>query len=49
MSEQTIRHRLNERGLLASTDAGRQMLQVRRTLEGRPRQVLHLKTYRLSD
>ncbi|MGD1092897.1 MAG: hypothetical protein ABSB35_13025 [Bryobacteraceae bacterium] len=36
-------HRLRERGLLVSTDVGRQMLTVRRTLEGCPRQVLHLK------
>ena len=40
LSEQTLRHRLRDRGLLASVDAGRQMLQVRRTLEGRPRQIL---------
>jgi len=43
VSEQTLRHRLRERGLLASVDAGRQMLLVRRTFEGRPRQVLHLR------
>lgn len=43
VSEQTLRHRLREHGLLATIDAGRQMLLVRRTLEGRPRQVLHLK------
>jgi hypothetical protein len=43
VSEQTLRHRLRERGLLVSTDVGRQMLTVRRTLEGCPRQVLHLK------
>ena len=43
VSEQTLRRRLQQRGLLASVDAGRQMVQVRRTLEGRPRQVLHLK------
>jgi hypothetical protein len=43
VSAQTLRHRLREHGLLASIDAGRQMLLVRRTLEGRPRQVLHLK------
>ncbi len=42
-SAQTLRHRLNERGLLASVDTGRQMLLVRRTLEGIPRQILHLK------
>jgi hypothetical protein len=43
-SEQSLRHRLRERGLLASVDAGREMLQVRRTLAGGSRQVLHLKT-----
>ena len=43
ISEQTLRHRLHSHGLLASIDAGRQTLLVRRTLEGRPRQVLHLK------
>ncbi len=43
VSEQTLRHRLRERNLLASVDAGRQMLLVRRTLEGHARQVLHLK------
>ena len=42
LSEQTLRHRLREHGLLVSIDAGRQMLQVRRILEGSPRQVLHL-------
>jgi len=31
------------RGLLASLDAGLQMLLVRRTLEGVPRRVLHVK------
>jgi len=44
VSEQTLRQRLREQGLPASVDAGRQMLQVRRTLGGRPRQVLHLRT-----
>ena len=43
VSAQTLRHRLREHGLLSSVDAGRQMLLVRRTLEGVPRQVLHLK------
>jgi hypothetical protein len=43
ISAQTLRRRLRERGLLASTDAGRQMLIVRRTLEGGPKEVLHLK------
>src|SRR5438270_650441 len=43
VSEQTLRQRLRQLRLLASIDAGRGMVQVRRTLEGRPRQVLHLK------
>lgn len=43
VSEQALRHQLRQRGLLASMDAGRGMLQVRRTLAGRPRQVLHLR------
>jgi len=49
VGEQTLRHRLRERGLLASIDAGRQMVQVRRTLEGTPRQVLHLKASALVE
>ena len=43
VSEQTLRHRMREHGLLASIDAGRQMLLVRRTLGGCARQVLHLR------
>jgi hypothetical protein len=43
VSEQVLRQRLRARGLLESVDAGRQMLVVRRTLDGRPRQVLHLR------
>jgi hypothetical protein len=43
VSEQALRHRLRQCGLLASLDPGRGMLQVRRTLAGRPRQVLHLR------
>ena len=43
VSAQALRHRLREHDLLASVDAGRQMLLVRRTLEGTARQVLHLK------
>jgi hypothetical protein len=49
VGEQALRHRLHERGLLASVDAGRRMVQVRRTLEGKPRQVLHLKASDLVD
>ena len=44
---QTLRHRLREHGLLASVDVGREMLLVRRTLEGTARQVLHLKIHDL--
>jgi hypothetical protein len=43
VSEQTLRHRLRECGLLASVEQGRGMVQVRRTLEGAARQVLHLR------
>jgi hypothetical protein len=43
ISQQALHHRLQQRGLLASVDRGRQMVLVRRTLEGSPRQVLHLK------
>ena len=38
LSEQTVRQRLRQLGLLESIDAGRGMVQVRRTLEGHPRQ-----------
>jgi hypothetical protein len=43
LSQQALHHRLQESGLLVSVDSGRQMVQVRRTLERSPRQVLHLK------
>ncbi len=44
LSPQTLHHRLREAGLLASVDASRQMVQVRRTYVGRlAPQVLHLK------
>ena len=49
MSEQTLRRRLGDRGLLASIDAGRGMLLVRKTLEGQLRHVLHLKAGILSE
>jgi hypothetical protein len=49
LSEQTLRHRLRERGILASVDPGREMLQIRRTLEGQARHVLHLKATRLAE
>jgi hypothetical protein len=43
LSAQTLRHRMAEAGMLASVDTARKMLLVRRTLEGSPKQVLHLK------
>ena len=43
LSEQTLRHRLHSHGLLASTDAARQTLLVRRTIGRCTRHVLHLK------
>jgi hypothetical protein len=43
VSQQSLRHSLRERGFLVGIDAGRQMVMVRRTLEGSPRQVLQLK------
>jgi hypothetical protein len=42
-----MRQKLRQAGLLASVDQGRGMLQVRRTLEGSPKQVLHLKASHL--
>jgi hypothetical protein len=44
VSARTLRKRLKERGLLASTDSEREVLTVRRTLEGKRREVLHLRT-----
>jgi len=49
VSEQALRHRLHERRLLASVDAGRKMLLVRRTIDGHPRQVLHLNANALTS
>jgi hypothetical protein len=43
ISAQTLRQRLREHDLLASVDVGREMLLVRRTLEGTSKQVLHFK------
>lgn len=43
LSEQTLRMRLNERGLLASIDQARATLKVRRIIEGASREVLHLR------
>jgi len=42
VSEHTLKKRLHEKGLLASTEPKRQVLTVRRTLEGVSRPVLHL-------
>ena len=43
VSEQSLRHQMHAKGLLASTDVGRQMLLVRRIVEGCSRQLLHLR------
>jgi hypothetical protein len=48
VSSRTLRKRLHERGLLASTDTERDVLTVRRTLEGKRREVLHLRAGSLS-
>ena len=48
VSPTTLRKRLHEEGLLASTDRNREVLTVRRTLEGRRREVLHLRASVLS-
>jgi hypothetical protein len=42
VSQETLRKGLDERGLLRSKEAGRQVLTVRRTTEGQRRGVLHL-------
>ena len=42
VSNQTLRKRLKEKGLLKSTDTKRGRLVIRRTLEGARREVLHL-------
>ena len=47
VTSQTLRKRLSERGLLASVDAKRETLTVRRTLEGKQRDVLHLVSSQL--
>ncbi len=41
VGSKTVHKRLHEKGLLASTEAGRHKLTVRRTLEGQRRAVLH--------
>jgi hypothetical protein len=42
ISSRTLRQRLHDKGLLASTDEGRGRLTVRRTLDGCRREVLHV-------
>lgn len=44
ITARTLKKRLHERGLLASTDVPRQVLTVRRTVGGHRHDVLHLKT-----
>jgi hypothetical protein len=44
----TLRKRLHERGLLAGVDGEREVLTVRRTLEGKRRDVMHLSAAFLS-
>jgi hypothetical protein len=48
VSARTLHRRLKERGLLASTDSTRGVLTVRRTLEGKRRNVLQLRAGLLS-
>jgi len=43
ISEQTLRRRLNEKGLLASVDGGRQTVTVRRSIAGASKDVLHFR------
>jgi hypothetical protein len=43
IGSKTLHKRLKEKKLLASNDKKRKRLQVRRTLEGRQREVLHLR------
>jgi hypothetical protein len=44
VSAQTLRKRLHERGFLTRTDKPRGTITVRKTLEGKPRSVLHVST-----
>jgi hypothetical protein len=48
VSPRILHRRLRERGLLVRTEPGREVLTVRRTLEGRRRAVLHLRADALS-
>ena len=42
VTEQTLKKRMHERGLLASVDRTRQTLTIRRKINGTSRDVLHL-------
>jgi hypothetical protein len=42
ISEQTLKRRLRDKGLLASVDRKRQTLTIRRTIDGTSKEVLHL-------
>ena len=43
VTEQTLKRRLHEKGLLASVDGRRQTVTVRRTIAGATREVLHFR------
>jgi hypothetical protein len=43
ISEQTLRRRLRDRGLLASVDQTRETLTIRRSIGGSSKDVLHLR------
>jgi hypothetical protein len=43
VTEQTLKRRLHERGLLAAVDGRRQTVTVRRTIAGATREVLHFR------
>jgi hypothetical protein len=42
LTEQVLRKRIHEKGLLASVDSSRETLTVRRSIAGSSRSVLHL-------
>ena len=48
LSEQSLRARLHERGLLASVDERRETLKVRRRVEGTAKEVLHVRASEFS-
>jgi hypothetical protein len=49
VASQTLRRRLKEKGFLASWDEARETATVRRTLEGKQHQVLHVHTNIFSE